>query len=105
MQRLLIAVAPLVAEHGPQGPWAAGAVECGLRSCGSWVLELRLSSGGTQASLLCDMWDLPGLGIKPLLLALAVGFTTKPPGQPSLFFKIRFLNQKIVHAYDKNANS
>ena len=36
--------------------------------------------------LRCDMWDLPGLGIKPVLPALAVGFTTKPPGQPFLFF-------------------
>ena len=51
VRRLLIAVASLVAAHGPQGPWAAGAVECGLRSCGSRVLEHRLSSGGAQASL------------------------------------------------------
>ena len=28
---------------------------CGLRSCGSWVLEYRLSSLGTQAQLLCSM--------------------------------------------------
>ena len=37
----------------------------GFGSCGSWLLEHRLSSCGTWAQLLCGMWDLPGSGIKP----------------------------------------
>ena len=32
----------------------------GLRSCGLWALERKLSSCGPQAQLLCGMWDLPG---------------------------------------------
>ena len=36
---------------------------CRLSSCGSWALEHRLSSCGTQAQWLRSMWDLPGPGI------------------------------------------
>ena len=60
-------------------------------SCGMWLssgspqaLEHRLSSCGTQASVLHSTRDLPGPGIKPVSLALAGGFSTtelpiKPP--------------------------
>ena len=43
----------------------------GLSICGSQALEHRLSNCGTQAQLLCCMWDLPGSEIKPVSLALA----------------------------------
>ena len=44
--------------------------DSGFRSCGA------------QAALPCGIWDLPGPGIKPMFLALAVRFlTTGPPGK------------------------
>ena len=47
----------------------------------------RLSSCGSQAQLLCGMWDLPRPGLEPVSPALAGGFLTAPPGKPpSLFF-------------------
>ena len=45
---LLIVVASLVAEHRTLGAWASVAVAHGLSSCGSWALESRLGSCGTQ---------------------------------------------------------
>ena len=43
----------------------------------------RLSSCGSQAQLLCRMWDLPKPGLEPASPALAGGFsTTAPPGKP-----------------------
>ena len=47
---------------------------CGFGSCGSWALELRLSSCGPQALLLRGMWDLPAPGIKHMSPALAGRF-------------------------------
>ena len=41
------------------GAWASVAVACGLSSCGS------------QAQLLCGMWDLPRPGLEPVSPALA----------------------------------
>ena len=44
---------------------------------------LRLSSCGSQAQLLCGMWDLPRPGLEPVSPALAGRFsTTAPPGKP-----------------------
>ena len=37
---------------------------CGLSSCGTWALELRLSSCGARAQLLHGMWAFPRPGIK-----------------------------------------
>ena len=55
--------------------------------CGSQALELRLSSCGTQAYLLCGMWDLPTPGIKPKSPLLAGKFlSTMPPGKSTLSF-------------------
>ena len=70
------------------GAWASVVVAFRLSSCGSRALEHRLSSCGAWASLLCSMWDLPGLGIEPMTPALAGGFlTTAPPGKsPHTFF-------------------
>ena len=58
----------------------------GLSGCGSWALELRLSSCGTWASLPRGMWDLPGSGIKHMSPALAGRFsTTGPSGKSQVF--------------------
>ena len=81
--RLFIAVASLVAEQRPQGTWASVTVARGLSSCGSWALEHRLNSCGTQAWLLRGRWDLPGWQMEPVSSALSGGFfTTEPPGKP-----------------------
>ena len=43
----------------------------------------RLSSCGSQAQLLCSMWDLPKPGLEPASPELAGGLsTTVPPGKP-----------------------
>ena len=60
--------------------WSTGSRHMGFSSCGSQVLERRLSSCGTQAQLLRGMWDLPRSGIEPMSPALAGRFlTTEPP--------------------------
>ena len=62
-----------------------GSRHTGFSSCGSQAPEHRLSSCGTRAQLLRDMWDLPGPGLEPVSPALASGFlTTVPPGKPSV---------------------
>ena len=47
--RLLSAVAFLVVEQGLYGMWTLVAAARGLSICGSWALELWLSSCGTRA--------------------------------------------------------
>ena len=43
----------------------------------------RLTSCGSRAQLLRDMWDLPRPGLEPVSPALAGRFsTTAPPGKP-----------------------
>ena len=70
MLGLLIAAASLVKEHRLQGLRASVVAAHGLSSC------------GTQAELLCSMWDLPGSGIERVSPALAGRFfPTKPPGK------------------------
>ena len=61
----------------------------GFSCCDSCGPEHGLSSCGTQAQLLCSMWDLPRPGIEPMSFALAGRFfTTQPPGQCFIcFFK------------------
>ena len=55
---------------------------CRFSSCGFPALEHRLNGCGTQASLLCGMWDLPGLGIEPVSPAMtASSFTADPSGK------------------------
>ena len=71
----------------------------GLSSCGSWALERRLSSCGTQAQSLHSMWDLPGPGLEHVSPALAGGFSsTAPPGKSDALFFIYtiFLNLKLT---------
>ena len=45
-----------------------------LSSWGSWALKCMLSSCGTRTLLLCIMWNLPVLRIKPTFLELEGGF-------------------------------
>ena len=91
--RLLTAGASFVAEHTLQGVQAShcrGFICCrahtpgraGFSKCSSQAPGYRLSSCGTKAYLLQDMWDLPGSGIKPMSPALAGRFfTSEPPGK------------------------
>ena len=76
------------------GVWPSVVVAHGLSSYGSRALELRLSSCGTRALLLCSMWDLPGPGLEPTYPALAGRFlTTAPPGKSQrvkLSLKVNF---------------
>ena len=63
--------------HGPLTVVAALVVEHRLQA-------RRLSSCGSQAWLLCGMWDLPRPGLESTSPALASRFsTTVPPGKPS----------------------
>ena len=65
----------------------------GFSSCASQALECRLNSCGSQAQLLCGMWDLPGPGLEPVSPALAGGFlTTAPPGKPNKLTLKRMLS-------------
>ena len=55
---------------------------------------MDFSNHGTQALLLRGMWNLPGLGMEPVSLALAGGFlSTGPPGKSRLY---SFLITKIL---------
>ena len=76
-----LAVASLVREHGLWSPQVSGLAARGLNRCGSWAPEHRFSSCGTQISLLCSMWDLPGPESEPMSPAVADGFFNLPPGK------------------------
>ena len=53
----------------------------------------RLSNCGSQAQLLCDMWDPPRPGLEPVSPALAGRFsTTAPPGKPHLLLIIIYIH-------------
>ena len=80
----LIIVASLVAEHRLQ--------------------KRRLSNCGSQAQLLCGMWDPPRPGLKLVSPALAGRFsTTAPPGKPSMIkFLISKLNVSEIRAFGWN---
>ena len=82
VQELLIVVASLVEEHALWGVQSSVVVACGLSSCDSRALLHRLRICGIGALLLHSMWDLAGLGIKPVSPASADRFfTTEPPGK------------------------
>ena len=53
---------------------STGSRHAGFSSCGLWALECRLSSWGTRAWLLHDMWNLPRPGLELASSALAGGF-------------------------------
>ena len=66
----------LIAVRGPLTAAASLVVEHRLQT-------RRLSSCGSQAQLLCGMWDLPRPGPEPVSPALAGRLTTTaPPGKP-----------------------
>ena len=65
-----------IAVCGPLTVAASLVAEHRLQTC-------RLSSCGSQAQLLCGMWDPPGPGLEPVSPALAGRLsTTAPPGKP-----------------------
>ena len=64
----------LLAEH----------MACELSSWGWLALGHRLNSCGSQAQLLCGMWDLLGPGIEPLSPELADRFLSTVPPEKSL---------------------
>ena len=67
-----------IAVRGPLTIAASLVVEHRLQTC-------RLSNCGSQAQLLCGMWDPPRPGLEPVSLALAGRLsTTVPPGKPLL---------------------
>ena len=53
---------------------------------GSWALGHRLSNCGTQAYLLCSMWDLSWPGIEPVSPALAGRFFSTVSSEKSLVY-------------------
>ena len=68
-----------IAVCGPLTIAACLVAEHRLQTC-------RLSNCGSQAQLLCGMWDLPRPGLEPVFPALAGRLsTTAPPGKPSVF--------------------
>ena len=82
---------------GPSSQWlllvqGTDSKVLGFRSYSSWALELGLSSCGTQAWLLHDMWEPPKPGIEPASLVLRDGLlTTGPPGK----FRIQLLRAVV----------
>ena len=69
-----------IAVRGPLTVAASLVAEHRLQMC-------RLSSCGSQAQLLCGMWDLPRPGLEPVSPALAGRLsTTVPPGKPFTMF-------------------
>ena len=69
--------------------WSTGFRARGLSSCGFRSLEHRLSSHGTWAWMLWDMWDLPGPGIKLVSTTLTGRFfNTEPSGRPFIYFYV-----------------
>ena len=73
---VIIAVAPHVAEHRPQGLWASVVATRELSRCGSWTLEHVGLVAPQHMGLL-------GSGIEPVSPALLGRFsTTEPPRKP-----------------------
>ena len=63
--------------------WSMGCGYSGCSSCGLGALEHRFSTCGTQAQLLCGMWDLPEAGIEPVSLhCKMVSLTLNHQGKP-----------------------
>ena len=81
--RLLIVVASLLAEHGPQVHRFPQLSAHGLLSCDLWTLKHWLTSRGAQAQLLRGMRNPLRPGIEPMYPALQGRFlTTRSPGEP-----------------------
>ena len=68
--------------------WCVGLSLWWLLSQQSTSSEAPAQCCGTRASLLCDLWNLPGSGIKPVSPALRDRFLTTGPSENSeIFFK------------------
>ena len=104
MRGLLIAVASFL-EHRLWSIWASVVAVHGLSSLGSWTLEHRTSSCGSQTWLLRGMRDLPRPGIEPVSPALTGEFfTIEPLGKAlvysSMYMSIpisRFIPSHLIH--------
>ena len=86
-----------IGARSEQASHCCGFACCGARTLGAWasvVAARGLSSCDAQAELLCDMWDLPRPGIKPVSPALAGRFLTTAPSERSQGF---FLGVMVVH--------
>ena len=78
-----------IAVHGPLTIAASLVAEHRLQT-------RRLSSCGSRAQLLRDMWDLPRPGLEPVSPALAGRFsTTAPPGKPQLAYILMASNNLV----------
>ena len=69
-----------------------GARVCRLSTCGSEVLEHRLSSCRTWAQLLYGIWNLPRPGIEPMSPVLAGRFLAMVPPREVL----KYTNFKVI---------
>ena len=71
-------------ERGPLFIAVRGSLTVAASLIAEHKLQMRrLSSCGSRAQLLRDMWDLPRPGLEPVSPALAGRFsTTVPPGKP-----------------------
>ena len=79
------------------GGYSLVAVHGLLVAAVSLVAEHRLSSCGAWAELLHGMWDLPGLGIEPMSLALAGGFFTPEP--PEMLHGLFFISLVVEELF------
>ena len=85
----------LIAVRGPLTIAASLVAEHRLQTC-------RLSSCGSQAQLLCGVWDLPRPGLEPVSPALAGRFsTTAPPGK-HLFYFFKNMFEMILNFFKKS---
>ena len=103
LQSVATLVACVGSSCGPQalGAWVSVVVTQGLISCGSWALEHGLSSYGSQAWLLCNMWHLPRPGIEPVSPALAGRFLPSVLTRKSYILPFRAYSvvRKQVHLF------
>ena len=71
------------------GKWSYSSLQCvgfslrGLSYCGALAVEIGLSSYGSLAQLLWDIWDLPRSGIESVSPILPDGFLTTGPPEAS----------------------
>ena len=73
----------VAASGGHSSSWCAGLSLSRPLVAEHRLQTRRLSSCGSQAQLLCGLWDLPRPGLEPVSPALAGRFpTTAPPGKP-----------------------
>ena len=86
----------VVASEGPSRLGARALVFAApkLSSRGLWALECGTGSCGTQALLLCGMWNLPRPGTEPMSPALAGRFLSTTPLGKSLRYCFKTLNLK-----------